>query len=501
MGLLSACQKESESIFLTQEEQAWLNEHEGQIRIGYTTDYPPVEYLIGDDYVGISADYFKLLEEKLGTKFEMVEFDQWSDLIEASRLKTVSGITAATKTPERSKYLDFTVPYIMNPNVIITRKNFSEKLTFEKLSNTSMDILVIEEYSIIEDLEKNHPKLEFRTVSNTSDGLRLVAFGEADALIVEVMSAYAGIEQDKMTNLMINTEVPYDSNLSIATRNDWPILSAILNKGLAQITENEKKDILNKWVPIQRKSIVENRFFWIILGTILIVLSTIIVTIIVWNRLLKKAVLEKTEELINKNEQLHKIKKQLLEEIEERKKSEARIKFKSQHDELTGLFNRAYYNEQVAYFEKIKKMPLSMILADLNGLKITNDTLGHEMGDRLLIKMAEILKANCDETDIVARIGGDEFVILMPGGTDQIAQAVCKKIKSACEEAKMDPIKLSVALGHAERVSLDMSLQSVFKKAEDQMYKNKMQESESTYRGILESLKTKLKATMDEASE
>ena len=498
MALLGACQKENASIFLTEEEQAWLDQHEGQIRIGYTTDYPPVEFLIASDYVGISADYFKLLEVKLKTEFEMVEFNQWSDLIEAARLKEVSGITAATKTPERSKYLDFTVPYIMNPNVIITRKNFSEKLTFEKLSNSSMDILVIEEYSIVEDLEKNHPKLEFRTVPNTSDGLRLVSFGEADALIVEVMSASAGIEQDKMTNLMINTEVPYDSNLSIATRNDWPMLSAILNKGLAQITENEKQDILNKWVPIQRKSIVENRYFWMILGTILIGLSLIIITVVAWNRLLKKAVREKTEELISKNEQLYRTKKQLLEEIEERKKSEARIKFKSYHDELTGLFNRAYYNEQVAYFEKIKKIPLSIILADLNGLKITNDTLGHEMGDRLLIKMAEVLKASCGEKDIVARIGGDEFVVLMPDRTEQMAQSLCNKIKNACEEAEMDPIKLSVALGLSERKNLGQSLQSVFKKAEDQMYKNKMQESESTYRGILESLKKKLRANMEE---
>lgn len=229
----SGCNNQTQTIFLTEEEQAWLSAHEGQIQIGYTTDYPPVEFAIAGEYVGISADYFKLLETKLGFEFTMVEFSQWSDLIEAARLKKVSGITAATKTPERSAYLDFTVPYIMNPNVIITRKNFSEKLTFEKLSNTSMDILVIEDYSIVEYLEENYPRLEYRTVPNTSDGLRLVSFGEADALIVEIMSASAGIETDKITNLMVNTEIAYDSHLSIATRNDWPMLNAILNKGLA----------------------------------------------------------------------------------------------------------------------------------------------------------------------------------------------------------------------------------------------------------------------------
>ncbi|MBE0450589.1 MAG: transporter substrate-binding domain-containing protein [Clostridia bacterium] len=466
MVLLSSCQKESESFFLTEEEQTWLTEHEGQIRIGYTTDYPPVEFLISDEYIGISADYFKLLETKLDTRFEMVRFDQWSDLIEAARKKEVSGITAATKTPGRSTYLDFTVPYIMNPNVIITRKNFSEKLTFEKLSNTSMDILVIEEYSIVEYLEDNHPKLEFRTVPNTSDGLRLVSFGEADAIIVEVMSASAEIEKDKITNLMVNTEISYDSNLSIATRNDWPTLNAIINKGLAQITDTEKKDILNKWVPLQRKSIVENRFFWIGLGIILFGLSATIVMIMAWNRLLKKAVHEKTEEL----------------------------RYKSYHDDLTGLYNRAYYSEQLDYFEKMKVMPLSIVLADLNGLKITNDTLGHELGDQLLKKIAEVLKSSCGENDIVARIGGDEFVVLMPGGSDQMAQMLCNKIKISCNQATMDPIKLSVALGHSERVDMNQSLQSVFKKAEDQMYENKMFERERTHEDILGSLKATLSA-------
>lgn len=491
------CQKEVESIFLTDEEQAWLKEHEGNIRIGYTTDYPPVEYLIGGKYVGISADYFKLLEEKLGIDIEMVEFEQWSDLMEAARTRTVSGITAATKTPERSEYLDFSIPYISNPNVIITRKNFSEKLTFEKFANSSMDVLVIEEYSIVEYIDENYPKLDYRTVPNTSEGLRLVSFGEADALIVEVMSASAGIESDKITNLMVNTEIAYDSNLSIATRNDWPILSAILNKGLAQISESEKQAIYHKWVPLQRKSILENRFFWLGMIAVLVFLMLIIILVVAWNRLLQKAVLEKTNELINKNKQLEHTERLLLAEIEERKKSEERIKYKSYHDELTDLYNRAYYNECIEEFETLKKMPISIILADLNGLKITNDTLGHEVGDRLLKNIAEILKKSCDENDIIARIGGDEFVILMPDKHQKEAENVCNKIKAECESSKVDPIKLSVALGYSERIDIEQSLQAVFKKAEDLMYENKMNESESTHAGILDSLKAMLKATTE----
>jgi ABC-type amino acid transport substrate-binding protein len=251
---ISCTVQEEQEIFLTEEERNWLDEHEGQIKIGYTTDYPPVEFLENDEYVGVSADYFKLLEEKLDTTIEMVKFDHWNELVEQAKNREISGITAATKTPERSEFLDFTVPYILNPNVIITRENFSERLTFEKLAETTMEILVVEDYAIIEFLDENYPKLESREVESPNEGLRKVAFGEADAMVIEIMSASASIDRDNLSNLIVNTETAYESNLSIATRNDWPILSDILNKGLAQISESERQRIKSKWIPFERKN-------------------------------------------------------------------------------------------------------------------------------------------------------------------------------------------------------------------------------------------------------
>ena len=153
--------KTTEEIFLTKEEIAWLNDNKEEIKIGYTIDYPPVEFLINGKYAGMSADYFRLLEEKLGTKIQMVQFDNFDALLKQVEAGQITGITAATKTPERSKFLEFTVPYIDNPNVIITQKNFSEELTFEKLANTSMDILVIEGFDIIEFLNERYPKLKY----------------------------------------------------------------------------------------------------------------------------------------------------------------------------------------------------------------------------------------------------------------------------------------------------------------------------------------------------
>ncbi|SDY65482.1 HD domain-containing phosphohydrolase [Tindallia californiensis] len=499
--LLAGCRGDGEQeIFLTEEERQWLEEKEGQISIGYTTDYPPVEFLLEGEFAGISADYFALLEKKLQIELEMVEFDEWTTLMEAARNREISGITAATKTPERSEYLNFTVPYIFNPNVIITRENFSEKLSFAKLENTSMDTLVVEEYSIIEYLKKNHSNLEYRTVATASDGLRKVSFGEADAMIIEVMSAAESIERDNITNLIVNTETPYESTLSIATRNDWPILNDIFNKGLAQINEAERREIRERWVPFDRRSIFENPYFWITLVSVFMLLIIAIIVIFLWNKTLQKAVTEKTLELeaskkklMDQFAQLEVTEQKLLEEIEIRKESEAKIKYKSYHDDLTGLHNRAYYTEQIERLQKQNTMPLAIMMIDLNGLKITNDTLGHQEGDRLLVKAANIIKTCCRRQDMAARIGGDEFVLILPEATEKDTENIAKSIKRECKESGNEPMVVSLAIGWAVRKNDQKSLQTLFEEAEDHMYHNKMEESENEKTGILSSMEKRLR--------
>ena len=460
-------QEPDEKIFLTSEETKWLNENKDEIKIGYTTDYPPVEFLDDDKYVGISADYFKLLEKKLGIKINMVEFDNWDELIEQAKSRKISGITAATKTPERSEYLDFTVPYILNPNVIITRKNFSENLTFEKLANTSMEILVVEGYDIIEFLNERFPKLEYKTVKTPSDGMRMVAFGEADAMIIEIMSASATIERDNITNLVVNVETPYESSLSIATRNDWPMLSTIFNKGLAQISQQERKEIDQRWMPLQKKNLFENRYFWFGLLTLLLGLSIIIIVISIWNASLKKAVKEKTKAL----------------EV-----STQELLYKTYHDELTGLYNRVYFSEILEEIQS-KPLPLSIILADLNCLKITNDTFGHEAGDKLIINMAKLIQSNIEEGHIACRIGGDEMIVIMPETDARKSLDILAKIKQATISSKEEPIRPLVALGAATKINEYESFSRLFKRAEEKMYENKMDESEYTYDKVIGSFK------------
>lgn len=472
---------ETEKFFLTGEEKAWLDVHKNEIKIGYTIDYPPVEFLDNGQYAGISADYFKLLEEKLGIRIQMVQFDNFDELIRQAQKKEIAGITAATKTPERSKYLEFTVPYIDNPNVIITRKNFSENLTFEKLANASMDILVIEGYDIIEYLNEEHPKLEYRTVKSPDDGIRMVAFGEADAMIIEIMNATAIIERDNISNLVVNVETPYESSLSIATRSDWPILSQIFNKGLAQITDYEEKVIEQKWMHLQEQSIFQNIYFWIAIFGFVLLLIIIIIVISAWNSSLKSAVKEKTHAI---------------------EKSKKELEFKTYHDELTGLYNRVYLVETLKQLEQESSLPFSMIVGDLNALKITNDTFGHKTGDQMLIRISEIIKENIKDHHVACRIGGDEIVVLMPSTSEQESIDIVENIQNATLTAKDDPIKPLIALGSATTYKDGLnSYSKLFRLAEDKMYANKMADSERNYDLIINSIKNNLYENKYESQE
>ncbi|WP_239559400.1 PAS domain S-box protein [Sporohalobacter salinus] len=883
---LGCTQPTEKKVFLTETEKDWLNKHDGEIRIAYTPNYPPVEFTNEKgEYVGISADYFDLLEKKLDVKFKMIKVKNWKKVLEKAKNGEIEGITAATKTSNRSKYLNFTDPYIKNSNVIITREDVAEGLTIEELSKSNMKVLTIKGYAINEYLSQNYPNLNISTVPNVKAGLRKVSIGGAYAMIAEIMTAAYYINKDNISNLRITGDPSFHSNLCIASINELPILNSILNKGLAKITKKERKEIKSNWLKIKEASLFRSKLFWTVVLSIICGSGLIIITIIIWNNALKRAVKQKTEELqaskqqleiqnqqleatecqlrneieerkqaeqklrdnkeslrttlnsigdaviatdtegqvirinpvaeeltgwekenvigisigevfnivnaktrekvdnpvnkvleeeklvglanhtvliskdgseyqisdsaspiqddegeitgvvlvfrdvtekyrqqkalreseekyrllfenmttgfalhemiyddkgkpvnyrfleinsaferltglcaseligntvkevlpdteqywintygkiastgkpvsyedysqemdkyyqvwayspeqdkfatiisdvterkkteqklmeseefnrsivevmpdtiirtnregelldiIGSGEKLYRSKDELLgkkikdilsdnkaapimnaieksigdnslqtieyqlpifddklfwfeariaasdknevfmyiRNITERKKAEEEIKYKSYHSELTGLYNRTYFNEELNRYDTKRQLPLSIIMGDVNGLKITNDTFGHKEGDRLLIKIAEILENHCRQEDLVAHIGGDEYIILLPQTFKKEAEEICSRIKEACQEVENVPIPPSIALGCATKKEMNENIETILKKAEDYMYQNKVYESESIRNTILDSLETMLRETTNETLE
>lgn len=118
-------------------------------------------------------------------------------------------------------------------------------------------------------------------------------------------------------------------------------------------------------------------------------------------------------------------------------------------------------------------------MADVNGLKLINDSFGHAMGDKLLKKITEVMLKACDDNCVISRIGGDEFVILLPK-TDIIkANKVFNRILSLASKEQVASINISISLGFATKYYEEEDIFEVLKKAEDFMYKKKLFESPS----------------------
>lgn len=165
--------------------------------------------------------------------------------------------------------------------------------------------------------------------------------------------------------------------------------------------------------------------------------------------------------------------------IEGRKKSEQQVLYLSYHDQLTGLYNRRFYEEELKRLDIEKNLPLTIIMGDVNGLKLINDSFGHVMGDELLKTVATILKNGCRGADIIARLGGDEFVILLPKTDAYETQQIIKRISDLELIEKVGDIDISISFGYETKNTEEEIIEEIFKKAEDHMYKKKLFESPS----------------------
>lgn len=155
------------------------------------------------------------------------------------------------------------------------------------------------------------------------------------------------------------------------------------------------------------------------------------------------------------------------------------IKYLSFHDPLTGLYNRRFYQEEMKRLDKERNIPISIVMADINGLKLVNDAYGYKAGDELIRKIAGIISRECRADDIIARIGGDEFAIILPGTNPDQARRFAARISEAMAYEKPDKVIPSLAIGFAVKQDVSDNIDDIFRNAEDDMNRQKLSESAS----------------------
>ncbi len=163
----------------------------------------------------------------------------------------------------------------------------------------------------------------------------------------------------------------------------------------------------------------------------------------------------------------------------EKRRKQKQIDLLSYHDQLTGLFNRRYYSRVEKVMDDGKFLPVALVMADVNGLKLTNDAFGHSSGDQVLIKLASLLTQLARPQDVVARVGGDEFVLLLPNTDEFEATGVIARLEEAVTRETHDGLIFTVSFGLGMKLTAGSHVEDAYKRAEEQMNQHKLSQGMS----------------------
>lgn len=454
----------TDNVLLTLEEHHWLNKY-GEIRVGLNPNWPPFIYRgEAGQLQGIVLDYLELLREKLDLNLHFIMEPDGSAVLEAARERQVDLLPGTAATPERRKWLAFTDPYTTFQRVIITRKNAATVNSVEDLQGK---VVVVNAGSATHEwLQREFPRLSLRAMSSDLRGLEAVANGHVDAMISNLAVITWLLQAHNFPNLKISTAlVGQVDELRLAVRSDWPQLVAILNKGLAAISPEQHNAIWQKWFQLQFSHGVDMAFVWrVVLQVIAGALIILCVVISFSNRRLRR-------------------------EVNERERAQAEVKAQrdvlerlATTDSLTGAWNRRRFMELAE--KEINRSqryghPLTVVMVDIDHFKQVNDTYGHSAGDLALVQTVTCIHNKLRATDVLGRIGGEEFALLLPETGPSEANQVAERLRQAVSNFEItidngtDVLRLTISIGLTQLRKYDRSVDQILSRADQALYRAK----------------------------
>ena len=426
---------------LTKSEKEYLNSKHS-LKICIDPFWYPIEFMKDGKISGITSDLKRYFEEKIQINIDVVPTNNWNESLDFIKDKKCDIISSISPSYDRMSYLNFTKPILTLPIVVTTQKDKPFLRDISLLKNEK--IAILKGHFIAEYIKDYFPYLKIVEVASMNEGLYLVEQGEVYGYIDNALVLSSTIQKEFSNSLKIGFRFDILDELSIGTRNDEPILNDIFSRLVDALDETKKQEFINNW------TIITEQVGWFSLKEIIFLViftTTIFGGLIFYQRKLK---------ILNK-----KLKKLYL------------------TDKLTGLYNRFKIDKELSSqkdnIDRNDSYSCGLILIDIDYFKSINDTLGHLVGDCILKDISKLLKNNLRKTDIIGRWGGEEFLIILPFTSKDIAKKIAENLRVLIEENnfsyKMNR-KVTISIGVTE-FSKSKSVEDTLLLVDNLLYKAK----------------------------
>ncbi|GGZ17990.1 diguanylate cyclase [Shewanella chilikensis] len=421
-------------------------------------DWMPYEGIDQGKHVGISSGFLELIEEQTDWQFQLVPTDSWQQTLAYLKQQRCVFTTMLNYTPRRAEFLYFSDIYSRSPNVLVSRREQPFLQNMEQVGDRSLAIP--RGYRLLDYVRQNYPKIRIILAETEQQGLEMVSSGEADLFIGSMYSINARIQQSGLFNLKIAAWAGPEEQFRMAVTENSKWMLPELNRLLAQISDDYRARLYRQWSNIAVLKQTDRGLTW----QLLVVVTLVFGALLARYRWISKY----NRELTAKNQQLEKLRNQLLETNRE-------LEFISTHDPLTKLYNRHYFHRHFAPEHRSDAMQghTSLIVIDIDFFKDINDRHGHSVGDSILSDLASLLMEGAREIDLVARWGGEEFMIVCPDTDCVQARHLCERLASAMTVYPFSAgVRLSCSFGLTE-LKPGESIWSAFDRADQALYRAK----------------------------
>lgn len=432
---------------LTQEEVSFILSLNSPIAVAVSDDYLPFEYSKKSDVQGIFVSYFDQLSKTIGIPF-VYETGDFNTLYSKLKSNQIQAMNLA-KTDDRKELFLFTNPYSPERDIIFGHNDVPYVGDIYNLEEKK--VAVVKGYYQRDYLEKNLESIDFIEADDLEEALKWLHTKKAEYLIENPTVVQYYIDELKFYNITQKGKTGADSLLYIAINKENDVLLRVLNKAMKLIDyESVKAQALQEIPHISADAV--GRLLLINIGLAILIVFVILYLL----KLSSKLVNEKTKSKL----------------LEEKQKL-------IYQDPMTQLRNRQYYNMIESTMDSIA-FPQTFIVIDLNDLKSINDNYGHFIGDDYIVEYAKLLKENLPERSIIMRMGGDEFLVIIPSCQYEEGKSYVDALRKASSRSSFyNDLQRShpwASYGISEREDMTQIASETIHKADNHMYENKRME-------------------------